>query len=248
VSIIRVTYRLLGFVIFTLVWIIAFYVQWIFLKDTLAAGVRWRSVWLRVMPRFLGLRVSISGYEHLPDTPSIFVGNHRSYIDPVIAAKFARAVIVAKSEIAGWPLIGIAAQMSGVLFVKREDKKSRSTTLRAMEMLLKRETSILVFPEGTTTRAPGFQPFRPGSFLLASDLGIPVVPFAIEYEDPDDAWVDDDTFVRHLLQIFEKKHIDVHVTIGKAVTDTDGIRLMNTVHQWIAAELQSMSPCISEKS
>ena len=40
--------------------------------------------------------------------------------------------------------------------------------------------SLLVFPEGIRADAPGMNPFRPGIGVLASQLGIPVVPVRID--------------------------------------------------------------------
>ena len=247
VSYLRLIYRFIGFVGFTIVLILAFQVRRIGIGETLTAGILWRQKWLHIMPRFLGLRVHWSGLENIPDEPVIYVGNHRSYMDPVVAAKHLKGVIVSKSEVAQWPLIGSAAKMTGVLFVRREDKQSRNATLNAMEKLLKEKTSILVFPEGTTTRKPGFLPFRHGAFMLAAELQVPVVPFAIEYEDPDDAWVNDDTFVRHFIQAFRKRYIDIHISVGTPMSDVEGSRLVAKAHTWISHELTSLGKWVQKE-
>jgi 1-acyl-sn-glycerol-3-phosphate acyltransferase len=41
-------------------------------------------------------------------------------------------------------------------------------------------TSLVVFPEGTRTRSGNVGPFKAGSFRLAIELGLPVVPVSIE--------------------------------------------------------------------
>jgi 1-acyl-sn-glycerol-3-phosphate acyltransferase len=38
---------------------------------------------------------------------------------------------------------------------------------------------MVIFPEGTFYRAPGLLPFRMGTFLVAAEAGVPVVPVAI---------------------------------------------------------------------
>jgi len=40
--------------------------------------------------------------------------------------------------------------------------------------------SLLIFPEGTRSRTGALQPFRAGVGVLAVELGIPIVPTAIE--------------------------------------------------------------------
>jgi 1-acyl-sn-glycerol-3-phosphate acyltransferase len=39
--------------------------------------------------------------------------------------------------------------------------------------------SLVFFPEGTFTRAPGLGPFRLGAFVAAAGAGLPVVPVAL---------------------------------------------------------------------
>ena len=247
VSTCRALYRLLGFAGFTFFWIIGFYIVR-HPKDSVPAGIRWRRKWHKAMLPFVGIRIKVSGRENLPAGPAIFVGNHRSYIDPVVASRYAESVVISKSEVAGWPLIGKGITITGVVFVRRDDKESRSNAILAMESLLKKGVSVLVFPEGTTTRAPEFLPFRPRTFQLACELGVPVIPLAIEYEDPDDAWIGDDTFLRHFFQTFGKRRIDIHLTIGPAMRHTDGEMLMNMVHDWIENTLRTLSKWVQEKS
>ncbi len=248
VSTFRALYRFLGFAGYTFFWIIGFYVVKHSATDTFTKGILWRRKWHKFIFPLCGVQVKLSGLENIRAAPVIFVGNHRSYIDPVVATHYAESVVISKSEVADWPLIGKGIRITGVVFVKREDKQSRSNTLLAMESLLKQGVSIMVFPEGTTTRAPDFLSFRPRTFQLAAQLGIPVIPLAIEYEDPDDAWVGDDTFLRHFFQTFGKRKVDMHVSIGPAMIDTDGEALMNTAHDWIKKELLSLSVWVQKES
>ena len=246
VSTFRALYRLFGFTGYTILWIIGFYIVKHEAKESLPAGILWRRKWHKMMLPFVGIRIKLYGLENLTRKPVIYVGNHRSYIDPVIASRYAESVVISKSEVAGWPLIGKGITITGVVFVKRDDKQSRSNTLLAMESLLKGGVSILVFPEGTTTRAPGFLPFRPRTFQLAAELGIPVIPLAIEYEDPEDAWIGDDTFLRHFFQTFGKRRINIHLSIGPAMMHSDGELLMNMVHDWIEKELHTLNKWVQK--
>lgn len=240
-GIIRATYRLLGFILGSLLWIIGFGVCRIFFRDKLTRGIQWRTGWLKIMLPFLGIRTHVAGKENLPNSTAVYVANHRSYIEPVVALGYAHAVIVAKAEIARWPLIGQGAGMAGVIFVKRSDKESRNAALDTMDELVRRDFSLLVFPEGTTTKVPEFLPFRPGSFRLAAEHHLPVVPIAFEFDDPDDAWIGDDTFIPHFFRTFRKKNITVRMSIGPSVKDPDGMVLMEKAHQWIEKELVYMN-------
>lgn len=226
--------------VYTMFWIIGGMIAALIARDKLAMGIRRRQGWLRTMIPFLGIRIELAGLEHRPQGSAVYVGNHRSYIDPVVLARYTSGVVIGKAEVSRWPLIGAGARMGGVIFVRREDKDSRSATLQSMEELLRAGYAILVYPEGTTTRAPGLLPFRPGAFRTAAKLNVPVVPVAIEYVDPDDAWIGDDTFVRHFFQTFRKKYVDVRMTFGKPLMNTDDVELLNSAHTWIEGAIKRL--------
>jgi 1-acyl-sn-glycerol-3-phosphate acyltransferase len=130
--------------------------------------------------------------------------------------------------------------MAGVLFVHRGSKESRSSVLETMRTLIEKGFSLVVFPEGTTSRAPSFLPFKSGAFKLAAQKTISIVPMAIEFVDPDDAWVGDDTFLRHFFQTFRKKKIQIRMSIGPSFVDADSERLKRNIHEWIETELNNM--------
>ena len=104
--------------------------------------------------------------------PCLYVGNHITYIDPIVVLMHVDAKVVAKAEITSWPLVGFGASMVGTIFVKREQKSSREEAARSIREALESQDSILVFPEGTTTAGPGTLPFRPRSFDAAFLAGV----------------------------------------------------------------------------
>ncbi|MFQ5446551.1 MAG: lysophospholipid acyltransferase family protein [Saprospiraceae bacterium] len=81
-------------------------------------ALRIRQGWVRKVLRVLGVEVEMTGQP--PEGPVVFIGNHRSYLDPVVALRDVMALPVAKAEVASWPLIGYGAKISGILYVKRE--------------------------------------------------------------------------------------------------------------------------------
>jgi 1-acyl-sn-glycerol-3-phosphate acyltransferase len=90
----------------------------------------------------------------------------------------------------------------------------RVRTLRRVHDLLATGTSVLNFPEGTTTRGDRVEPFWRGTFGIAQRLGIPVVPFAIRYADPAMAWCDGATFVPHYLDTASRTRVDVSLAFA----------------------------------
>ena len=95
------------------------------------------------------------------------------------------------------------------------------------------------FAEGTTFRGPGILPFFPGLFRMAEQYGIPVVPIAIEYADPSDAWVGDDPFLPHFLATFGKPRVRVRIVFGRPVHARHVEDLRAHTSSWIRARVRS---------
>ena len=183
----------------------------------------------------LGLVVVCEGEP--PQGRWLFVANHRSYVDIPLLLAHVRAVFLAKSEIAGWPLFGRLARRATTVFVVREDPASRRQATVELAERLDRGFAIAVFPEGTTSHGPGLQGFRAGSFRLAADRRVGVVPVAIAYTDRQDAWVGDDDFLRHFLERFAAPCMRVTIAFGPPIFGSDGIELAARAERWIRERL-----------
>jgi len=177
------------------------------------AAVRHGHAWARGLVRALGIDLVVHGERQ--DGPHLLLANHRSYVDIVAILSQVPCAFLAKIEIESWPLFGEAARLTHTVFVKRDDLESRKLAREGALALLQRGVSFAAFPEGTTFRGPGLLPFYPGLFRLAEQYDFPVVPIAIEYEDPADAWVGDDPFVGHFLTAFRKRRMRVRLVFGK---------------------------------
>ena len=197
-----------------------------------AAGKRFRTKWLSHVPYRLGLRMEMEGNPH--PGPCLYVGNHITYIDPIVVLMHVDAKVVAKAEITSWPLVGFGASMVGTIFVKREQKSSREEAARSIREALESQDSILVFPEGTTTAGPGTLPFRPRSFDAAFLAGVPVQPIAISYDSPVVAYIGDDTFIPHFFRLFRMKLIAGKVVFGPSMYGED---TCEQARNWIEEEL-----------
>lgn len=191
--------------------------------------------WARCLNALLGVRVTVLGSP--PRTPCLLVANHRSYIDVTVLGAQQPSVFVAKSELADWPLLGRAARLGATIFVRRDDERSRRRTREAMAEVLREGVVVVNFAEGTTAPKGGLRPLRPGGFRLAAELGLPVVPVALEYDDPDDAWLDDDTFARHFLAQFAKPELRVTASYGPPRTGGDAEELRRETQDWLRREL-----------
>lgn len=201
-------------------------------------SMRLRLRWLRwLLPR-LGVRLHTQGTP--PDFPCIIMGNHRSYLDPVAMSALVLAYPVSKAEVSNWPIVGYGAQVSGVLYLKRESLGSRKRTLSGIAEKLREGFPVILFPEGTSHSEPTSIAFKPGGFMLAAAEGFPVVPVAVEYRSPKDYWVGDDTFLPHFLRRFGEREMHVYLHFGPKIESVDGLEMLAQARAWVDAELRSI--------
>jgi len=209
--------------------------KWITGKD-IQKGLEARQRWINFILDVLGVVVEVKG--ELPQQPALFVSNHRSYIDPLPVLKDVQAFPVAKAEVEKWPIIGYGSSETGILWVNRSQKESRkSTRQRVVETIQQRHFHTLIYPEGTTHKQPNTIAFRRGIFEEAAKHGITVIPVAIDYQDPKDAWVGDDTFIRHFFECFAKPKTYVKLWYGQPLQNSDPEELIQQAKEWIDTHL-----------
>lgn len=199
---IRAIFRMLLFSI-----TISFYIGWCFVnkllfKDYLIRNKGVRARWIKLIVPILGFKASLKGT--IPtEGVFLFVSNHRSFSDPLIMLRYIDAFPLAKAEVNGYPFIGVGARITGILYVERDKASSRQGARLAIRDTLEQNQSVLIYPEGTTSDDEGTTPFKRGSFQVAADLDIPVVPIAIEYQDRKHHWVSRSLWRQYVLQFGE---------------------------------------------
>jgi lyso-ornithine lipid O-acyltransferase len=191
----------------------------VFFKKKLAWTLRQRQRIARQIAWVGNIKIHISGTP--TDGNFLFIGNHRSYADPIIAAVAVAFLPVAKAEVEKWPLIGWGAKITGVLYVKRENKQSRADTRMAIREGLKAGDPVLIYPEGTTSGDPQTLPFRASAFQVAAELNVPVVPITLHYGDPEDNWSGTESFIVHFLHTFSKPEMNVWIDFGTPILDAN---------------------------
>ena len=162
------------------------------------------------------LAVTVRG--EVPRGTALIVANHVSYLDPLAILPVCPAAPLAKAEVEAWPVIGAIGRALGVVFVDRPRGPARARALRRLHALLAAGVPVLNFPEGTTTHGDRVLQFARGSFGIAQRLGVPVVPLAIRYRDPELAWCDDASFVPHYLKMAAQRRIEIDLVFGAALS------------------------------
>ncbi len=126
-----------------------------------------------------GIRVRRHG-AYFPSQPCIIVANHRSYLDiPVCYTTFPpHMAFLGKIELTRIPLYGWTYRRLHVI-VDRKDPEARKKSLIAVAKKLKQGISVLIYPEGTTRHPRPLGKFYDGAFVLAHELGVPLLPMVL---------------------------------------------------------------------
>jgi 1-acyl-sn-glycerol-3-phosphate acyltransferase len=176
----RVGLSLLGFVGASIYAIVLAAVR----RDRSRVAYDYAMAMVRLMRPPLGLRVRVSGREHLDaQRPCIYIANHQSAYDvPVLAELHTPdTVIIGKKELSHIPLFGWLYRVTGNILIDRANRANAVGRLREAELAIReRQVSVWIFPEGTRGNTPGvLLPFKKGAFYMAIATGAPLVPVVV---------------------------------------------------------------------
>src|SRR4051812_22932112 len=143
-------------------------------------GHKCARAWAWLILKTTGVRVEVHGLEHLTAARSyVFAANHQSIYDiPIVFASLpVQLRIIAKASLGSFPFLGWHLQRTGHLLIDR--KNPGAGVLKKMARLVGGARSLIVFPEGTRSQDGAVGRFKGGTFLLAIDANLPVVPVSI---------------------------------------------------------------------
>jgi len=161
-----------------------------------------------------GVQVTVRGA--VPSGPLLLACNHLGYLDPIVVGALVPLVAIAKSELAGWPLLGRVADHVGTLFIRRGSAHHGAVVLRRALRRLAAGVPVLNFPEGTTTDGSGpLLPFRRGMFGIARRAGFRIVPVGLRLEPADAAWVGGAPFLPHYWRMTTRASLRATVRFGE---------------------------------
>ncbi len=127
-----------------------------------------------------GLRVRVEGRENIPEGVCLFVANHTSNADaPAIVGSIPRRIaILARKSLFDIPIVGPAFRLANFVPVDRGNRESALESSKKVVELIRAGSSFLVYPEGTRSPDGRLLRFKKGSFAIAIQAGVPIVPVA----------------------------------------------------------------------
>ncbi|MBO6506233.1 MAG: 1-acyl-sn-glycerol-3-phosphate acyltransferase [Kordiimonadaceae bacterium] len=214
---------------------------------------RFAGLWHRTMCRVLGLEVHLTGLEH-QDTATLYAANHISWTDIVVlGGHIPNASFVAKSEVAGWGILGKLCALHKTEFVKRGRRTDSARQRDYLAERIKEGHSLILFPEGTNTAGIHLAPFKSALFSVAEhvadhlDEPMRVQPITIAYTEmngiplvrsqkPWIAWLGETELFEHLQQLLSRGRIRATVEFHEPIT-LDDANCRKTLARYCADEI-----------
>ena len=130
--------------------------------------------------RIVGMRVRVEGQENIPPGVCLFAANHTSNVDaPAIVGAIPRRVaVLARKSLFDIPIAGLAFRLANFVPVDRGNREAALASVKQALEYIKTGSSFLVYPEGTRSPDGRLLRFKTGSFAMAIEAGIPIVPVA----------------------------------------------------------------------
>ncbi len=140
-----------------------------------------------------------------PSRGTLVLANHLSWLDIVVILAEQPVAFVGKHEIRAWPIVGRLARWAGVVFIDRTRRRDLLRSIPMLEACLRRGTTVVLFPEGTTTDGRALRPFKPALVEAAVRAGASVQPLVLRgfaASDPHPlCWIDDESLLANLPRV-----------------------------------------------
>jgi 1-acyl-sn-glycerol-3-phosphate acyltransferase len=205
----------------------------------LAFGLRLQrtipQLYHRVLCALIGVRIREIG-RRATTSPTLILSNHVSWLDICVVSAISPVVFVAKSEVAGWPVLGWLAKLARTIFINRQARHRTGAATREIAGRLLGGDAVVLFAEGTSSDGVRVLPFR--SSLVGAvhhalshstdHTNITVQPMSLAYVSLSGvpmgralrervAWYGDADLVPHLVHVLASGAVDVTVSWGEAV-------------------------------
>ena len=194
----------------------------------------WASLYLWIMPAW---SVHVDGRRQDAWTRNyVIVSNHQSQLDILVAFHlFIPFKWVSKAAVFKLPFIGWNMRLNQYIRLKRGNKAGTARMFPDCEKALSQGNSIFIFPEGTRSKTGEMKPFKPGAFILAKKMGVPILPVVISGTNA--------ALPKHSLNFHGRQHLRIRMLDPIEPERFDGWsveELSNTTHAVISEALEKI--------
>ena len=124
--------------------------------------------------------------------------------------------------------------MTGTVFINRSSRSALRDVNQEIGLIAQSGGSVFVFPEGTTTRGTGTQPFHASVFQAAIDSHVNVNPVLIQYLDPSGAVTQLAAYVDDMSLLTSLDHIICSPGLSVRLVVFDSLEFKNQNRQQLA--------------
>ncbi len=167
----------------------------------------------------------------------ILMPNHQSYLDVLLIGTYSSSAFVAKKEIMNWPITRVILDICKLITVDRKDIRSLNETMMNIKKSIENKIPVTVFPEGTTHKGPGTLPFKKGSFKIATEIGVPIIPCVINYFNSGNKWKSSEPIIIHFFRQMWRPFQIVELKFFDPMISDDYLKLRNEVYMKINNQL-----------
>jgi 1-acyl-sn-glycerol-3-phosphate acyltransferase len=127
-------------------------------------------------------KIKIEGREKaVKGTTYVIISNHQSILDILLINSLRyKFKWISKIENIKLPVLGWYLRMADYITVDRGNEESKTEMLEKSNRCLKREISVMIFPEGTRSQDKEIGFFKRGAFQLAIQAGVAILPVLID--------------------------------------------------------------------
>lgn len=142
----------------------------------------WGQVMLVLLRAVAGIRLDVTGREHLPTGPALIASRHESAFDTLVwFALVPDPAYVMKRELFLVPVYGLWARCTGHVGVDRSGgMKAIRALVRDGKAAAADARQLVIFPEGTRAAPGEALPLHPGILALAQGTGLPITPVSTD--------------------------------------------------------------------
>ena len=121
--------------------------------------------------------------------------------------------------------------------LKRGDKAGTARMFAGCEKSLFLGNFIFIFPEGTRSKTGELKPFKPGAFILAKNMDLPILPVVISGINA--------ALPEHSLNFHGRQHMHIRILApipAERVANLSVEDLTELVRNLVASQLAEMTP------
>jgi 1-acyl-sn-glycerol-3-phosphate acyltransferase len=151
-------------------------------QRVLDVAMLWARILVVAVRVICGIRLQVSGLEHIPPGPALIASRHQSAFDTFVwLTLLPRCCYVFKDDLLRIPLFGPLISRAGMIAVDRGGGGAAiRSMLRQADRAVREQRQIVIFPEGTRSEPGSPRALQSGIAALAAHTRLPVIPVSTD--------------------------------------------------------------------